>query len=126
MDREVIKIAAMPATNPTYSQVIKAGGFLFVAGQIGLDYVTGRLAGDDMHSQTRQALENIRTILEAAGSSLEKVVSVTVYITNWDEWGAFNQVYGEFFTKDGPAKTTAQVSRLAFDALVEIQAIALA
>lgn len=126
MDREVIRLASMPVTNPTYSQAIKAGAFLFVAGQIGLDYATGRLVSDDIRGQTRQTLENIRTLLEAADSSLDRVVNVTIYITNWDDWAAFNEVYKEFFPRDGPAKTTAQVTRLAFNALVEIQIVALA
>jgi 2-iminobutanoate/2-iminopropanoate deaminase len=126
MDREVIKITAMPTTNPTYSQAIKGGGFLFLAGQIGLDYATGQLASGGMRDQTRHALENVRAILEAAGSSLDRVVSVSIFITNWDEWGDFNEVYAEFFPENGPAKTTAQVSRLAFEALVEIQVTALA
>jgi 2-iminobutanoate/2-iminopropanoate deaminase len=126
MDRKVVNVDSMPMTNPTYSMAINAGGFLFLAGQIGFDYATGQLVSDDIRDQTRQTMENIRTVLEAAGSSLEQVVNVTVYITDWDKWAAFNKVYGEFFPKDGPAKTTAEVSRLAFDALVEIQVVALA
>jgi len=126
MDRGVVRVASMPVTNPTYSQAIKAGGLLFVAGQVALDYATGKLVSDDMRGQTRQTLENVRTVLEAAGSSLERVVNVTVYITDWDAWAAFNEVYSQFFPKDGPAKTTAEVSRLFADALVEIQVVALA
>lgn len=126
MQREVVRVPAMPVTNPTYSQAIRAGDFLFLAGQIGLDYTTGQLVGGGIREQTRQTLENIRVVLEAAGSSLAKVVSVTVYIANWDDWAAFNKVYGTYFPQDGPAKTTAAVTRLAFNALVEIQVIALA
>jgi 2-iminobutanoate/2-iminopropanoate deaminase len=126
MDREVVRVDTMPVTNPTYSIAVRAGGFLFLAGQIGFDYGVGRLVSNGIREQTRQTLENIRTVLEAAGSSLDKVVSATVYITDWDLWADFNEVYGEFFLKDGPAKTTAEVTRLAFDALVEIQVVALA
>ena len=126
MDRKVIKVDTMPVTNPTYNVAICAGGFLYLAGQIGFDYAAGKLVSDDIHEQTRQTMLNIQTVLETAGSSLEKVVNVTVFITDWDNWVAFNEAYGEFFPKDGPAKTTAEVTRLAFDALVEIQVVALA
>ena len=126
MDRKVVNVDAMPVTNPTYSIAISSGGFLFLAGQIGFDYATGRLVSDNIRDQTRQTMENIRAVLEAAGSSLERVVNVTVYLTDWDKWTAFNEAYGEFFSVDGPAKTTAEVSRLAFDAQVEIQVVALA
>jgi 2-iminobutanoate/2-iminopropanoate deaminase len=126
MDREIIKVASMPAANPTYSQAVKAGEFLFVAGQTGFDYGASRLADGGMRGQTRQALENIRAILEAAGSSLEKVVNVTIFVTDMDQWAEGNEVYAEFFPKDGPAKATAEVTCLAFDALVEIQVVAVA
>ena len=125
MERAIVDVPAMPVTNPTYSQAIRAGNFLFVAGQIGLDYATGQLVEGGIREQTRQTLENIRVVLEAAGSSLEQVVNVTVYIVNWDDWAAFNEVYRAFFPQAGPAKTTAAVTRLAFDALVEIQIVAL-
>ena len=127
MERETITVPSMPTANPTYSQVIKAGGLLFVSGQTGFDFSANRLAAGGMQGQTRQVLDNIRAMLQAAGSSLEKVVSVTVYVTDLDAWhGEGNQVYAKFFPKHGPAKATAEVGRLAFDALVEIQLIALA
>lgn len=125
MVREIIRVESMPAVNPTYSQAIKTGELLFVAGQTGFDYSVNRLSDGGMAGQTRQALQNIRAILEAAGSSLEKAVSVTVFVTDMNEWDEGNKVYAEFFPKDGPAKTTAEVTRLAFDALVEIQVVAL-
>ena len=125
MQREIVQVPTMPVTNPTYSQAIRVGNLLFLAGQIGLDYRTGLLVNGGIRQQTDQTLENIRVVMEAAGSSLEDVVSVTVYITNWDNWAAFNEVYGSFFPQAGPAKTTAAVTQLAFDALVEIQVIAL-
>ena len=125
MDREVIDVPAIPVTNPTYSQAIRAGNLLFLAGQIGLDYTTGQMVEGGIREQTQRTLENIREVLEAAGSSLEQVVNVSVYIVNWDDWAAFNEVYGTFFRQAGPAKTTAAVTQLAFEALVEIQIVAL-
>ena len=106
--------------------MVRAGDFLFVAGQTGYDFAAKRLAEGGMRGQTRQALTNIRALLAAAGSSLEKVVNVTVYVTSMDEWATGNQVYAEFFPSNGPAKTTAEVLRLVFDAVVEIQVVALA
>ena len=126
MKRQAVHVPSMPVTNPTYSQAIRAGGFLFLAGQIGLEYTTGQLVEGGIREQTRQTMENIRVVLEAAGSSWTDVVSVTVFITNWDDWAAFNEVYSTYFPQDGPAKTTAAVTQLAFDALVEIQIVALA
>ena len=121
MQREVIHVPTMPVTNPTYSQVIRAGELLFLAGQIGLDYAAGQLVKGGIREQTRQTLDNISLALQSADATLESVVSVTVYITNWDNWADFNEVYATYFPHDGPAKTTAEVNRLALDALVEIQ-----
>jgi 2-iminobutanoate/2-iminopropanoate deaminase len=125
MDKQIIKVASMPGINTTYSQAIKAGSLLFLSGQIALDYATGRLAGDDVRDQTHRTLENIHAVLQSAGSSLDQVVSVTAYLADWDDWEAFNGVYGEFFPTNGPAKTVVQVMRLALGALVEIQVVAL-
>ena len=125
MKRTVVHVPAMPVANPTYSQAIRAGNMLFVAGQIGLDYTTGQLVGGGIREETRLALENLSAVLEAGGSSLERVVSVTVFIKDWGDWAAFNEVSARYFPQDGPAKTTSAVSQLAFDARIEMQAIAL-
>ena len=108
-----------------YSQAIKAGGFVFVAGEKGIDPQTGKMASG-IRTQTRQTLENIRVILEAAGSSLDLAVATTVYLVEIEDFAAMNEVYAEYFTGDPPGRTTVAVSALPAGALVEIQCTALA
>ena len=110
--------------NATYSQAIKANGLVFVAGQIGIDPVTGKLISDDIAQQARQAILNTATILKAAGSSLENVVSTTLYLTEFEQLGKVNSVYAEYFPQAGPAKLACGVSALYGGAKFEIQAIA--
>jgi 2-iminobutanoate/2-iminopropanoate deaminase len=124
MNREVINPQELPAVNPTYSQAIKANGLVFVAGQIGIDPATGKLISGDIAEQARQAMENTATILRAAGSSLEKVVSTTLYLTEFEQLGKVNTVYAEYFPQAGPAKLACGVSALYGGAKFEIQAIA--
>ena len=108
-----------------YSQAIQAGGFCFVAGEKGIDPRTGQMAAG-IQNQTRQTLENIRVILEAAGSSLDLAVATTVYLVDIDDFAAMNEVYARYFTVDPPGRTTVAVSALPAGALVEIQCTALA
>jgi len=108
-----------------YSQAIVAGGFCFVAGEKGIDPRTGKMASG-IQNQTRQTLENIRVILEAAGSSLDYAVATTVYLVNIDDFAAMNEVYAAYFASDPPGRTTVAVSALPAGALVEIQCTALA
>jgi 2-iminobutanoate/2-iminopropanoate deaminase len=115
----------LPAVNPTYSQAIKANGLVFVAGQIRIDPQTGQLAGSDIAEQTRQAIQNVETILKAAGSSLANVLSTTLYLTDFDQLPRVNAVYAEYFPQAGPAKLSCGVSALYGGAKFEIQAIAL-
>ena len=105
---------------------MKAGGFVFVSGQIALDPKTGQLILGDARLQARRALENLRAILEAAGSSLDKVVRTTVYLKDLNDFNAVNEEYTLFFRDARPARVTVQVAKLPQDALVEIDAIALA
>jgi 2-iminobutanoate/2-iminopropanoate deaminase len=114
------------ALNATYSQAIQAGGFVFVSGQIGLDHVTGHLVSDDIAEQARQALENTAAVLRAAGSSIEKVVSANIYLTEYGALSAVNRVYAEFFPREPPAKMSCGVTELYGGAKFEIQVIALA
>ena len=106
-----------------YSQGIVNGDLIFTA-QIGLDPATDKLAGDDIESQTRQTLENIAAILEAAGTSLDSVVKVTMYLRNIGDFAAVNKTYAEFFPVDPPARATLQAAGLPLDALIEIECVA--
>jgi 2-iminobutanoate/2-iminopropanoate deaminase len=108
-----------------YSQAIQAGGFVFVAGEKGIDPRTGKMAAG-IQAQTHQTLENIRVILEAAGSSLDDAVATTVYLVDIGDFELMNEVYATYFSIDPPGRTTVAVSALPAGALVEIQCTALA
>ncbi len=123
-DRSIIRTASAPAALGPYSQGVVAGGLVFTAGQLGL--VPGDKAlPEGVEAQTRQALENIRAIVEAAGSDLSRVVKTTVFLQTMDDFAAMNAVYAGFFVSDPPARSTVQVARLPMGALVEIEAVAL-
>jgi 2-iminobutanoate/2-iminopropanoate deaminase len=124
MGTDTILTQQAPAPIGPYSQGTKARGTLvFTAGQIALNPATGQIAGDDITTQTRQVLENIKGILEAGGSGLGAVVKTTVYLRDMTEFGAMNEVYGRYFTESPPARTTVEVSRLPRDVRVEIEAV---
>ncbi len=126
MTRTVIATGNAPRAIGPYSQGIASGeGLVFTAGQIPLIPSTGALAVGDIKVQTRQALENVRAILEAGGSGLSAVVKTTVFMTDLSEFSAMNEVYAEFFGDAPPARSTVQVSRLPRDVRVEIEAIGL-
>jgi 2-iminobutanoate/2-iminopropanoate deaminase len=124
MKREVIATKKAPAAVGPYSQAIRVGDFVFTAGQLALDPATGKLVEGGIQEQTRQVLRNITTVLEAAGSSLDKVVKTTVFIEDMGDFKAMNEVYSEFFPNEPPARSTVEVG-LALGALVEIDAIAI-
>ena len=126
MPREIVSTDAAPRAIGPYSQAVRAGGFLFLSGQVALDPRTGQLVGSDIKQQTRQVLENVRAILEAAGSSLRQVVKCTVFLADMNDFGPMNEEYGSFFQDQPPARTTVQVAKLPRGALVEIDVIALA
>jgi 2-iminobutanoate/2-iminopropanoate deaminase len=107
-----------------YSQAIKANGFVFLSGQVGLDPQSGEIAGTDVRQQTERVLENLKAVLEAAGASLHHVVKTTVFLKSMDDFPAMNETYGRYFTSAPPARSTVEVSRLPKNALVEIDVIA--
>ena len=113
-----------PAAIGPYSQAVKTGNLLFVSGQIPIDPATGAFAGNDITTQTRQSLNNVKAILEAAGYALSDVVKTTVLLADIADFAAMNAVYAEFFTKNCPARAAFAVKDLPRGALVEIEAIA--
>ena len=116
---------AGPPVGP-YSQGIKAGGFVFVAGEKGMDPVTKKIVPGGIEPETRRTLENIKAILEAAGSGMERVVSTFVFMTDLSEFSKMNAIYAEYFKVNPPGRTTVEVKSLPADACVEITATALA
>ena len=113
-----------PAAIGPYSQAMQAGNLLFVSGQLPIDPATGAFAGDDIATQTRQSLANIRNILAAAGYTCADVVKTTVLLANIEDFAAMNAVYAEFFTENCPARAAFAVKDVPKGALVEIEAIA--
>jgi len=124
--REVIATNDGPRAIGPYSQAIRANGFVFVSGQVAIDPSTQQVISGDVASQTDRVIKNLSAILQAAGSSLEKVVRSTVFLKNMGDFTAMNEVYGKYFTAAPPARATVEVSRLPKDVAVEIDVIALA
>lgn len=120
---ERIETDGAPKAIGPYSQAIKHHNLVFVSGQIALDPNTGEMKGADVETQTAQVLQNLKAVLEAAGSSLEKTLKVTVYLRDMGDFQRMNAVYAEYFT-GRPARATVEVSRLPKNALIEIDAIA--
>lgn len=124
--KEVISTEKGPKAIGPYSQAIKANGFIHTAGQIPFEPSTGQLLQGDVAQQTARVMENLKAIVEAAGSSLEKAVKATVYLKDMNDFAAMNEVYGRYFPKNPPARSTVEVSRLPRDARVEIDLVVLA
>ena len=122
--KEVVLTARGPKPIGPYSQAIKSNGFLFVSGQIALDPQTGEFVGADVRQQTERVLENLKAILEAAGSSLKHVVKTTVFLKDMNDFPAMNATYAQYFNTTPPARSTIQAARLPKDALVEIDVVA--
>lgn len=123
--KETVATKDAPQPVGPYSQAIKAGGFVFAAGQIAIDPATSKVIEGDIKAQTERVLKNLSAVLAAAGSSTDKVVRTTVFLKNMSDFPAMNEVYGKFFPNAPPARSTVEVARLPKDALVEIEVIAL-
>ncbi|MBU0754200.1 MAG: RidA family protein [Planctomycetes bacterium] len=124
MGKETVSTEKAPAAIGPYSQAVKWGNLVFVSGQIPLDPQTSALAGDDIKTQTGQVLKNLSQVLEAAGSSLDKVLKATVFMLDLSEFVPMNEVYASFFKSSPPARAAVEVSRLPKDVRVEIEAVA--
>ena len=122
--RQAVSTEAAPKAIGPYSQAVRAGSLLFLAGQVPLDPATGSLVPGDVAAQTHRVMRNLEAVLEAAGSSLDAVVKTTIYLADLGDFKAVNEVYGSYFTPPAPARATVQVARLPLDARVEIDAIA--
>ena len=126
MNREAIKTEAAPKAIGPYEQAIRIDGLVFTAGQIPIDPKTGNVVAGGIAEQTRQVLENLKAVLEAAGSSMDRVVKATVFLKNMADFPAMNEVYAEYFNGSKPARSTVAVAELPRGALIEIDLVALA
>jgi 2-iminobutanoate/2-iminopropanoate deaminase len=125
MEREVIRTDGAPQPIGPYVQAVRVGQFVFTAGQIPLDPASGRMVEGGIEEQTERVLENLKAILEAAGSSLSRVVRTTCFLANLEDFAAFNGIYAKYFGENPPPRTTVQAARLPAGALVEIDCIAI-
>jgi 2-iminobutanoate/2-iminopropanoate deaminase len=122
--RDIVLTDRGPKPIGPYSQAVRVNGFLFVSGQVALDPKTGEMSAGDVREQTERALENVKGIVEAAGSKMPHVVKTTVFLKNMSDFTAMNEVYARYFTAAPPARSTVEVARLPKDALVEIEVVA--
>jgi 2-iminobutanoate/2-iminopropanoate deaminase len=124
-EKKVIQSEKAPKAIGPYSVAIESGGFLFCAGQTGIDPATGDLVSPELEAQTRQVLTNLKNVLEAAGSGLDKVVKTTVFLRDMADFPKMNAIYAEFFSSNPPARSTIAVAGLPKGGIVEIEAIAI-
>ncbi|GIP60938.1 RidA family protein [Paenibacillus woosongensis] len=124
MEKQVLSTTAAPGAIGPYSQGVVIGDLIYTSGQLGLVPETGQFA-EGVEAQTAQALNNVKAILEAAGSGLEKVVKTTVFLKDMNDFVKVNEIYGSFFAEPYPARSAVEVARLPKDGLVEIEVIAL-
>ena len=121
---QIIVTEKAPRAIGPYSQAVSHNGLLYLSGQIPLDPATGQLIEGDVAAQTERVLENLKAVLEAAGSSLDRVLKTTVYLKDLGEFARMNEVYGRYFPENPPARATVEVARLPREARVEIEAVA--
>ncbi|HPC35950.1 MAG TPA: RidA family protein [Candidatus Marinimicrobia bacterium] len=124
VERKIVNTPNAPRASGPYSQAVISGNFVFTAGQLGLDPITGKIVSDDFKEQVNQVMRNLGAILQAAGTDLKNVVKFTVFVTDLNNFALLNQVFEEYFPESAPARSAVQVSRLPLDGLVEIEAIA--
>lgn len=122
--KTIISTPKAPAATGPYSQAVLVNGMLFTSGVIPIDPETNTLVEGDVTVQARQAIGNLKNLIEASGSSMDKVVKTTVFIKDMNDFGKINDIYKDFFTSDFPARSCVEVARLPKDVLIEIEAIA--
>jgi 2-iminobutanoate/2-iminopropanoate deaminase len=125
MPRETVRTDKAPAPIGPYSQAVRAGDLIFVAGQGCMNPATGQMERGSVEAETRQVLENVKAILEAAGASLADVVKTTCFLADMNDFQAFNGVYAQYFPSDPPARSTIQAARLPGEIKVEVEVVAL-
>ncbi len=124
MRKEVIQRKDAPASDSPYSPAILYGSLVFISGQVPFDFVTKTIISGSFEEEAEVAIQNLKIVLEEAGSSLDKVLKTTVFLSRMEDLPQFNQIYKRFFVKDRPARSCIEVSKLPFDAKIEIEAIA--
>ena len=124
--KQIVATSAAPQAIGPYAQAIKAGGFVFTSGQIPIDPRTGEFVAGGIEEQTAQVLDNLSKVLEAAGTSLDRVVKTTVYLADMGDFALMNTVYARYFKTEPPARSTVEAARLPRDARVEIDVVAIA
>jgi len=121
--KKIVKTDKAPSAIGPYSQAVISNNFIFTAGQIPINPETGRIVDGGFKEQVRQVLENIKAIIEAAGSNIENIVKLTLYLTDLSFFGELNEVFNEYFSDNPPARSAMQVSRLPKEAMIEIDAV---
>ena len=125
MSKKIIKTPKAPLPIGPYNQAVTTGNLVYTAGQIALDPESGEVVKGDIKAQTKQVLENLKAVLEGAGSSLEKTIKTTVFLKDMNQFADMNSVYGQYFKNEtAPARSTVEVARLPKDVIVEIEAVA--
>ncbi len=124
-EKKVVVAEKAPKAIGPYSAGVTTGHLVFTAGQLGIDPAAGKLVEGGIQEQTRQALTNLKAVLEAAGSGLDRVIKTTVFLKDMGEFSLMNEVYGTFFTENFPARSAIQVAALPLGGAVEIEAVAL-
>lgn len=125
MEKQIISTTKAPAALGPYSQAVKVGNLLYTSGQLAINSATGEFINDDIQKATAQALDNVKAILEEAGTSMEKVVKTLVFLKDMNDFAAMNEVYAKYFSVNPPARSCVQAGKLPKDALVEIEVIAI-
>jgi 2-iminobutanoate/2-iminopropanoate deaminase len=125
LKREIVSTTTAPAAVGPYSQAVRAGNFIYTAGQIPLVPGTGKLIEGDIKAQTQQVMQNLSHVLAAAGSSLGQVVKTTIFLADLGDFAAVNEIYGSFFKSEPPARSTVQVTALPLGARIEVEVVAI-